>query len=116
MSQVPLFVLSRLLSSLWALALEALLIGVHCKKRYINVQIQYNTKQVEKFIPISWQRKTQVKSSIRLLCKCQRETDYILIIAVTDTNMMYRELSKLTLYYFTKGKDPHDKLGGRFTH
>ena len=25
-----------------SLALEALLIGVHCKKRYINVYIQYN--------------------------------------------------------------------------
>jgi len=25
-----------------SLALEALLIGVHCKKRYINVEIQYN--------------------------------------------------------------------------
>src|SRR6218665_4026133 len=59
---------------------------------------------------------SQVKSSIRLLCKCQRETNYILIIAVTDASMIYRELSKLTLYYFTKGKDPKDKLGGRFTH
>ena len=26
-----------------SLALEALLIGVHCKKRYINILIQYNT-------------------------------------------------------------------------
>jgi len=26
----------------WYLALEALLIGVHCKKRYRNVWIQYN--------------------------------------------------------------------------
>ena len=43
MSQVPLFILFRLLSSLGALALEALLLGVHCKKRYINVWIQYNT-------------------------------------------------------------------------
>jgi len=32
-----------------------------------------------------------IKSSIRLLCKCQRETDYILIIAVTDASMIYRE-------------------------
>ena len=29
-----------------SLALEALLIGVHCKKRYINVQIQYSTNTV----------------------------------------------------------------------
>src|SRR6218665_2655891 len=29
-----------------SLALEALLIGVHCKKRYINVYIQYNTIQL----------------------------------------------------------------------
>src|SRR6218665_4158918 len=28
-----------------SLALEALLAGVHCKKRYINVWIQYNTIQ-----------------------------------------------------------------------
>src|SRR6218665_3084651 len=28
-----------------SLALEAILIGVHCKKRYINVQIQYSTIQ-----------------------------------------------------------------------
>jgi len=34
---------------------------------------------------------SQVKSSIRLLCKCQRKTDYILIIAVTDASMIYRE-------------------------
>jgi len=33
----------------------------------------------------------QVKSSIRLLCKCHRETNYILIIAVTDASMIYRE-------------------------
>src|SRR6218665_3390819 len=33
----------------------------------------------------------QVKSSIRFLCKCQRNTDYILIIAVTDASMIYRE-------------------------
>src|SRR6218665_1214732 len=28
-----------------SLAVEALLIGVHCKKRYINVQVQYTTIQ-----------------------------------------------------------------------
>ena len=43
-SQVPLFVLSILFSILsGSLAKEALLIGVHCKKHYINVWIQYNT-------------------------------------------------------------------------
>src|SRR6218665_3013998 len=40
---------------------------------------------------------SMVKSSIRfvrwfrLLCKCKREADYILIIAVTDASMIYRE-------------------------
>lgn len=42
---------------------------------------------------------------------------YILIIAVRDASMIYREkVPKLNLLYFTVSKDPYDKLRGRFTH
>jgi len=36
-----------------SLALEALLIGVHCKKRYINVQIQYNRLRLTEQLQIN---------------------------------------------------------------
>jgi len=45
------------------------------------------------------------------------KTVYILIIAVTDASMIYREkVPEFILFYFTISKDPYDKLGGMFNH
>ena len=51
----------------------------------------------------------QVKSSIRLLCKCKRGTDYLLIIAVTDASMIYRERVCVCIYSFYCINKPVDK-------
>ena len=63
------------------------------KDRYNTIQLpQFTTTTTTIVNTITPSKHTnQVKSSIRLLCKCQRKTDYILIIAVTDAIMIYRE-------------------------
>ena len=61
------------------------------------------------------------QNQIFVYCVNVKETTiYILIIAATDTSMIYRvkvpKFNLFNLFCFTISKDPCDKLEGRFTY